>query len=162
MAAAYTVVRLAKPCSTAAAYTVLRLAKPCSRWATTRRLHCSAPSQTVLHGCRLHRRCAWPNRALGCPRLTTLLNEGPALIPNDAHPAQVGLAEAQQRPTSRGKTQSPQKTSPIEEGWLSLLRWYPPPKLSKVERFERAWLPPTLSCAWPNRAPRLPPTLFCA
>jgi hypothetical protein len=32
----------------------------------------------------------------------------------------------------RGKAQSPQKTSLIGEGWLSLLRWLPPPKLSKV------------------------------
>jgi hypothetical protein len=33
--AAYTIVRLAKMCSTAAAYSVLRLAKPCADWATT-------------------------------------------------------------------------------------------------------------------------------
>jgi len=33
------------------------------------------------------------------------------------------------------KAQSPQKTSPIEEGWLSLLRWLPSPKLSKVGLF---------------------------
>jgi hypothetical protein len=32
----------------------------------------------------------------------------------------------------QGKAQSPQKTSPIGKGWLSLLRWIPPPKLSKV------------------------------
>jgi hypothetical protein len=32
----------------------------------------------------------------------------------------------------RGKAQSPQKTSLIGEGWLSLLRWLPLPKLSKV------------------------------
>jgi hypothetical protein len=59
------------------------------------------------------------------------------------HPAQVGLAEAQQirvarSPTvhyahpTQGKAQSPQKTSPMEEGWLSLLKWLPPPKLSEV------------------------------
>jgi hypothetical protein len=34
--------------------------------------------------------------------------------------------------TPRGKAQSPQKTSLIGEGWLSLLRWLSPPKLSKV------------------------------
>jgi hypothetical protein len=33
--AAYTIVRLAKMCSTAAAYSVLRLAQPCADWATT-------------------------------------------------------------------------------------------------------------------------------
>jgi hypothetical protein len=32
----------------------------------------------------------------------------------------------------RGKAQSPQKTSLTGEGWLSLLRWLPPPKVSKV------------------------------
>ena len=31
--------------------------------------------------------------------------------------------------------QSPQKTSPIEEGWLYLLRWLPPSKLSKMGLF---------------------------
>ena len=57
------------------------------------------------------------------------------------HPAQVGrqrlnklrLSEPQQflgTPT-RAKAQSPQKTSPTLEGWLSLLRWLPPPKLPK-------------------------------
>jgi hypothetical protein len=34
MAYAYTVVRVAKPCSTAAAYTIVRLAKLCSTAAT--------------------------------------------------------------------------------------------------------------------------------
>jgi hypothetical protein len=59
------------------------------------------------------------------------------------HPAQVGLAEAQQirvarSPTvlyahpTQGKAQSPQKTSPMGEGWLSLLKWLPPPKLREV------------------------------
>jgi hypothetical protein len=59
------------------------------------------------------------------------------------HPVLVGLAEAQQNrvawsPTdhyahpTQGKAQSPQKTSPMGEGWLSLLKWLPPPKLSKV------------------------------
>jgi hypothetical protein len=49
------------------------------------------------------------------------------------HPAQVGLAEAQQirvarSPTvhyahpTQGKAQSPQKTSPMGEGWLSLFK----------------------------------------
>jgi hypothetical protein len=33
---------------------------------------------------------------------------------------------------SRGKAQSPHTTSLIGEGWLSLLSWLPPPKLSKV------------------------------
>jgi hypothetical protein len=36
------------------------------------------------------------------------------------------------RRTPQGKAQSPQKTSPLGEGWLSPLRWLPPPKLSKV------------------------------
>jgi hypothetical protein len=59
------------------------------------------------------------------------------------HPAQVELAEAQQirvarSPTvhyahpTQGKAQSPQKTIPMGEGWLSLLKWLPPPKLSEV------------------------------
>jgi hypothetical protein len=58
-AAAYTIVRLAKPCSTAAAYTALRPAKPCSHWATTTAYTVvrlakpySTLSPTLL--------CAWP------------------------------------------------------------------------------------------------------
>jgi hypothetical protein len=35
------------------------------------------------------------------------------------------------RRTPQGKTQSPQKTSLLGEGWLSPLRWLSPPKLSK-------------------------------
>jgi hypothetical protein len=62
------------------------------------------------------------------------------------HPAQVGLAEAQQikatrkpnsslaHPTQR-EAQSTQKTSPMGEGWLSLLKWHLPLKLSKVGLF---------------------------
>jgi hypothetical protein len=62
------------------------------------------------------------------------------------HPAQVGLAEAQQikaarkpnsslaHPTHR-EAQSTQKTGPMGEGWLSLLKWLPPLKLSKVGLF---------------------------
>jgi hypothetical protein len=62
------------------------------------------------------------------------------------HPAQVGLAEAQQiqaaqkpnissaHPTQR-ETQSTQKTSPMGEGLRSLLKWLPPLKLSKVGLF---------------------------
>jgi hypothetical protein len=62
------------------------------------------------------------------------------------HPAQVGLAEAQQikdvrkpnsslaHPTQR-EAQSTQNTSPMGEGWLSLLKWLPPLKLSKVGLF---------------------------
>jgi hypothetical protein len=62
------------------------------------------------------------------------------------HPAQVGLAEAQQikaarnpnscsaHPTQR-EAQSTQKTSPMGEGWPSLLKWLPPLKLSKVRLF---------------------------
>jgi hypothetical protein len=62
------------------------------------------------------------------------------------HSAQVGLAEAQQikaaqkpnsssaHPTQR-EAQFTQKTSPMEEGWLSLLKWLPPIKLSKVGLF---------------------------
>jgi hypothetical protein len=59
------------------------------------------------------------------------------------HPAQVGLAEAQQIRVARsrtvqyahptqGKAQSPQNTSPMGEGWLFLLKWLPPLKLSEV------------------------------
>jgi hypothetical protein len=59
------------------------------------------------------------------------------------HPAQVVLAEAQQirvarSPTvhyahpTQGNAQLPQKTSPMGEGWLSLLKWLSPPKLSEV------------------------------
>jgi hypothetical protein len=33
---------------------------------------------------------------------------------------------------TQGKAQSPQKISLVGEGWLSLLRWLPPPKLSNV------------------------------
>jgi hypothetical protein len=62
------------------------------------------------------------------------------------HPAQVGLAEAEQikaarktnsslaHPTQR-EAQSTQKTSPMWEGWPSLLKWLPPLKLSKVGLF---------------------------
>jgi hypothetical protein len=62
------------------------------------------------------------------------------------HPPQVGLAEAQQinfarkpnsslaHPTQR-EAQSTQKTSPMREGWPSLLKWLPPLKLSKVGLF---------------------------
>jgi hypothetical protein len=62
------------------------------------------------------------------------------------HLAQVGLAEAQQikavwksnsssaHPTQRA-AQSTQKTSPMGEGWLSLLKWLPPLNLSKVGLF---------------------------
>ena len=62
------------------------------------------------------------------------------------HPPQVGLAEAQQikaarkpnsslaHPTQR-EAQSTQKTSPMGEGWPSLLKWLPPLKLSKVGLF---------------------------
>jgi hypothetical protein len=62
------------------------------------------------------------------------------------HLAQVGLAEAQQinaarkpnsslaHPTQR-EAQSTQKTSPMGEGWLSLLKWLPPLKLNKVGLF---------------------------
>jgi hypothetical protein len=42
------------------------------------------------------------------------------------------IAEPQLKGAPRGKAQSPQKTSLIGEGWLSLLRWFPLPKLSKV------------------------------
>jgi hypothetical protein len=42
------------------------------------------------------------------------------------------IAEPQLKGAPRGKAQSPQNTSLIGEGWLSLLRWLPPPKLSKV------------------------------
>jgi hypothetical protein len=62
------------------------------------------------------------------------------------HPAQEGLAQSQQimaarkpnscsaRQTQR-EAQSTQKTSPMGEGWLSLLKWLPPLKLSKVSLF---------------------------
>jgi hypothetical protein len=62
------------------------------------------------------------------------------------HLAQVGLAEAQQikatwkpncssaHPTQR-EAQSTQKTSLMGEEWLSLLKWLPPLKLSKVVLF---------------------------
>ena len=62
------------------------------------------------------------------------------------HPPQVGLAEAHQikaawkpnsslaDPTQR-EAQSTQKTSPMGEGWPSLLKWLPPLKLSKVRLF---------------------------
>jgi hypothetical protein len=60
--------------------------------------------------------------------------------------AQVGLAEAQQikvarKPNSSSahptqwEAQSTQKTSPVGEGCLSLLKWLPPLKLSKVGLF---------------------------
>jgi hypothetical protein len=62
------------------------------------------------------------------------------------HPAQVGLVEAQQIKAARKpnnslahpiqrEAQSTQKTSPMWEGWLSLLKWLPPLKLSKVGLF---------------------------
>jgi hypothetical protein len=62
------------------------------------------------------------------------------------HPTQVGLAEAQEikaarkpnssiaHPTER-EAQATQKTSPMGEGWLSLLKWLPPLKLSNVGLF---------------------------
>jgi hypothetical protein len=88
-----------------------------------------------------------------CPHHSPLLNMGPALIPNDeSGPGAIrfmvspvhrlrSLALAPEfrcklstvlRRTPQGKAQSPQKTSPLGEGWLSPLRWLPPPKLSKV------------------------------
>jgi hypothetical protein len=62
------------------------------------------------------------------------------------HLSQIGLAEAQQikvvqKPNSysihatQRETQSTQKTSPIREGWLFLLKWFPPLKLSNVRLF---------------------------
>jgi hypothetical protein len=62
------------------------------------------------------------------------------------HPAQVGLAEAQQIKAARKpnnslahltqwEVQSTKKTSPMGEGWLSLLKWLPPLKLSKDRLF---------------------------
>jgi hypothetical protein len=61
--------------------------------------------------------------------------------------AQVGLAEAQQikaaqKPNSSSahptqqEAQSTQKTSPMGEGWLSLLKWLSPLNLSKVGLFK--------------------------
>jgi hypothetical protein len=63
------------------------------------------------------------------------------------HSVQVGFAEAKQikatrnrnsssaHPTQR-EAQSTQKTSPMGEGWLCLLKWLPPLNLSKVELFK--------------------------
>jgi hypothetical protein len=87
------------------------------------------------------------------PHHSPLLNMGPTLIPNDeSGPSGNGfmvspmnrlrsLASTPEfrcklstvlRRTPQEKARSPQKTSPLGEGWLSPLRWLPPPKLSKV------------------------------
>jgi hypothetical protein len=59
---------------------------------------------------------------------------------DDPHdPTMMGKPEAPMQSLNRnssgpprGKAQSPQKTSLIGEGWLSLLRWLRRPKLRKV------------------------------
>jgi hypothetical protein len=75
------------------------------------------------------------------------------MLDDPHYPTKTGKPEAPMQSLNRnsggplrGKAQSPhQKTSLIEEGWLSLLRWLPPPKLSKVLSLLR-WLPsPKLS-----------------
>jgi hypothetical protein len=91
----------------------------------------------------------WEHMGGLSPPRTILSLPSPPASPNSSpsppliHPSQVGLAEAQQirvarSPTvhyahpTQGNAQSPQKTSPMGEGWLSLLKWLPPPKLSEV------------------------------
>ena len=46
------------------------------------------------------------------------------LGPNDLN---LGNLSTVLRRTPQGKAQSPQKTSPIRERWLSILKWLPPP-----------------------------------
>jgi len=69
------------------------------------------------------------------PIIPTFLDKDPTLIPDDTSgpsgvaEAQQGLPGAQQflGTRTRREAQSPQKTSPISEGCLSLLRCLSPP-----------------------------------
>jgi hypothetical protein len=69
------------------------------------------------------------------------------LIPIVESDMDVSLIEAQQikavrrlnsssAHTTQRETQSTQKSSPMGEGWLSLLKWFPPLNLSKVGLFK--------------------------
>jgi hypothetical protein len=102
------------------------------------RLHCCAPGQIVLHGCRLHC-CAWPNHALGCLHHPPILNKGPTLIPND----ESGSAHLS------GKGPVTPKTSPIWEGWLSLVKvaWSSQSRQGGIIQTFKA-SPPTPLCAY--------------
>jgi hypothetical protein len=93
----------------------------------------------------------------GCLHYSPLLNKGLALIPNDeSSPGKDWIMESTMHrlrslashtrlddphdPTTTSKPKAPMqslnrnsgKTSLIGEGWLSLLRWLPLPKLNKV------------------------------